>query len=368
MRRSNRIQALRLAIALACFSAAVSPALAQGDEGEPTEELLSTDTPGPDLLEQMCSPQGVLQYRFGQLGVPRSSRLEFELGRPIDIPASFLPFTTVKMQSADWSGKFTQVTFTSSGTNDDAASDMILAISETLAGSGWEAIDMQPGQAPLYLAGYDSGTTFVRPAEGEKGTSRVLLALDYIDGKLVLYCGRDDLIRSTALEALGELPAGTPRPVMPEMPAPLPLSEAECADPATAARIQRILEERSLDEFSTAMLSRARWRDRMTQWMIWKLRKSGMVSEGTIARLTFNSLGANLQNNLYQQLGMLKSLAPIIDRIAEADKGGNPADLCRSVVPLQKWVSDVDGLTSKLHETLQAALAQEAADLEVSLD
>jgi hypothetical protein len=79
--------------------------------------------------------------------------------------------------------------------------------------------------------------TWTRPGPASPEATELVLGLSQGLGELTLTCGRSDLMLTQAREAFGELPPGTPRPAVPEIPVPPIRAEDDCAKPDVAARV-----------------------------------------------------------------------------------------------------------------------------------
>ena len=328
--------------------------------------------PAPAVLERMCSPAGAMQFAFGQTGVPGSSKLEVTLrSGGFRLPAALAPFRSAQPRSTEWSARFMEMTYSAPLPPGDAAgADALKArIAAALAAAGWERIPLSAEDAPLYLMAYGSDTVLARPAGEGTPPGRVLLSLDFDRDRLTMTCGRDDLLRAHAEEAFGKLPPGTPRPVVPTIAIPATASPADCDRSEVQAQTAALLAEGITDRFMADMLARTTWRDRLTTWMVWKLRESGKVSSDRLIRLTLSATGkASPGGDPFAALAMIEEMFPLLKTLGEAEKSGDATALCRAMIPFQAWITKVDAITLKQTEGAQAALAAEAKRLGVSLD
>lgn len=342
--------------------AAASPLLAQ-----PGEEPI----PSPAALERMCSAQGAMQYAFGQTGVPLSTRLEADLGPGFKLPPPLAPFTKGQPRSTAWSGRLMEMAYSVriEQADQERIITLIGRIGDSLEEAGWKRIDLPAEEAPIYLLAYGSNDVFERPAEGSNGPTRVLLSLDHALGELVLTCGRDDLLRSHASEAFGELPPGTPRPTVPDIKVPAIRSEADCARPEILAEVAALFTGTTNRTFMGSMMARTLYRDRLTTWMLWKLETSGTIAKDKLLNLSLAAAGgASPGGNPFAALQSMQEMFPLIEAIGKAEKSGDPAAMCRSLIPFEQWMTRVDAITLKQTEATQAALSAEAKRLGISLD
>lgn len=327
--------------------------------------------PAQDVLERMCSPQGAMQFTFGQTGVPGSDRISADFGRGMRLPAALAPFVKARPRSTEWSDRLMEMAYSlpMPAAESGRANELTARLAEELAKAGWERIDLPAEQAPLYLAGYGGETVFSRPAEGDSKPTRVLLAIDRSLGDFTLTCGRDDLLRAHASEAFGDLPAGTPRPQVPDIAVPAMRSEAECDDPAMREKVAALVAGNGTDAFMATMLARTKYRDRLTTWMAWKLESSGRIEKMKLVNLMLGATGsASPGGNPFAALAMFEEMLPIVSRIGAAEKSKDPAAICRALIPFHAWMTKVDAITLKQTQGAQAALAAEAKKLGISLD
>lgn len=344
---------------LAVWAAAVAPVASQP---------AALPIPDAPALVRMCSPEGAMQFRFGQTGVPGSSKLEATLGRGFGLPAAMAPFASAQPRATEWSGRLMEITYSARLAKTEGEA-LIPRLADALAGAGWTPADMAEGQQPLYLMAYGGGRTFARPiADGDKPT-RVMAHLDYALGELTLTCGRDDLLRAHAGEAFGDLPAGTPRPSLPEIALPPVAVAQDCEDPARLEAVAATMTDVFTDSFLGRMVARTTWRDRLTTWMAWKLESSGKVSKDRMLTLLLSSTGkASPQGNPFATLAMIPELLTLVERLSDAEKAKDRKGFCRGVLDFREWVTKVDAITMAQTRSALAAMTAEAAKLSISLD
>lgn len=333
----------------------------------PVEEPI----PSAAALERMCSAKGAMQFAFGQTGVPLSSRMEADFGKGFRAPAVLAPFTRVQPRSTPWSGQLMEMTYSVPIPNGQEARVQSLQdrIGERLAAADWMFLEFDEDGPPVYLIGLDSGNTFFRRTGEGAEASRVLIALDYQLGELTLTCAHDGLLLQGANEAFGKLPAGTPRPLVPEIALPSVRSEADCTAPETLEEVKRIFAAGKPDRFMADMVARTSYRDRLTTWMMWKLDDSGKITPERLIELSFSAIGgASPGGNPFAALEMITDLPPILKGMEAAEKTGDAAAMCRSLIPLQQLLAKADAITLKQTQATQSALTAEAKRLGVSFD
>ena len=349
---------------------ALMPALALLIAAVPAVAAAQPSFAVPDaaVLERMCSPRGAMQFAFGQQGVPGSSPIESRLGQGASLPAPLAPFTRAQPRASEWSDQFMEMTYKVALPR-DLGEAYVPRLADALAAAGWHAIDMADDQLPMYLMAYGGDHTFVRPVGDGEASTRVLASVQYGLGELMLICGRDDLLKRHFGEAFGDLPAGTSRPVAPEVPLPPVASAADCRDPAKLAAMQASLEDRRTDSYLGLMLARSAWRDRLTTWMSWKLKSSGKVKEDRLLDLTINAAGAGSPGgNPLAVLETLPALFEVIGRIGKAQKAGNQPAVCLAIVDFRAFMTKADAITLRQTQAVQTVLVSEAKRLGVSLD
>ncbi len=330
----------------------------------------STPIPTTALLERMCSERGAMQFAFGQTGVPGSTRVESLLRSGFALPATFAPFAEARPRATEWSGRLMEMTYAVPMADEAQAYAMLDTLGNALEEAGWSYTELTVDEAPMYLVAVTGYVTFERQMEGDNGTTRVLVGLDYGLGEATMTCARDDLLRTHAEEAFGRLPPGTPRPVVPEVPVPLIADAARCSEPPVVAEMEAMMAERKLrDEFFAAMLARTNYRDRLTSWMLWRLSESGWISSTELVDLSFASIGhASPGGDPLAAFKRIETMFPILERVAAAEMTRDGAGLCRGLVEMHGWLAEVDAITLAQTEAVQTRLTAEAARLGVSLD
>jgi hypothetical protein len=351
------------------------PALAQPASLPPPAPSQDSLEAASDLtvhhLERMCSPKGMMQYAFGQTGVPGSTRVEQFLSKGFTMPASFAPFVSAKPMSTAWSNRLFQMEYTFRPTDKAQAEAVMMALGKTLASDGgWTQVERTLENTPMSQANAIGWLSFEKAIEADGAPTRVFLALDYSLGEVSLTCSREDLTAAQFGEAFGRLPSGTPRPALPEIPVPLALVASRCGEEAVLADMRGLIaEERFADTFSAKMLERTSYRDRLTTWMMWKLEQSGKIDGMEVAGLVLRASGkASPDGNPLAAMEKLLDMMPIVKRMGSAQKANDPQALCLALVDFQAWISSVDAITLKQTVAAHAALEAKARELGVSLD
>lgn len=351
------------------------PALAQPVAESPANEAADGPPAAATLtaaqLNRMCSPAGMMQYSFGETGVPGSTKVEQIISPGFAMPASFAPFERAKPMATAWSNRLFQMTYSFKLADEDEAQDIMAQIGEVLEEeAGWTYVARDFDNTPLSMINAVGWLSFEKAVEADGAPTRVFLALDHGLGEVTLTCSREDLTRVQFGEAFGRLPEGTPRPAMPEVAIPPALDPVRCADEAVLAEMRSLIaEERFTDRFSAIMLERTSYRDRLTTWMIWKLDQSGKIDTMEIVGLVMKASGyASPDGNPFAAMKKVLDMLPILKRMGEAQKADNPPALCLALADFQSWIGEVDALTSKQTEAAHGALEAKARELGVSLD
>lgn len=354
----------RLALPLFALAAHFlpAPALAAQDGGPAI--------PPANVLARMCSPQGAMQFAFGQTGVPGSTKTEGMLGGGFATSPAMAPFQKAQPRSTEWSGHFMEMAYSLPITDKDEALGIMDAIGAALEEAGWTRLNLPHDETPIYLGGVSGYATFERPVETETSQTRILIGLDHQLGELVLTCARDDLLRTHFSEALGNLPAGTPRPNVPEIAVPLVKDATSCSDPALLARMDEMLATGDFGQgFLSTMVARSSYRDRLTTWMWWKLEESGKIPVDDLLEMMWSSMGdGSPGGNPFAALEMISEMFPTLEGVAAAEKTRDPQAVCLSLLPFHEWITQVDTITFNQTEAFQSRLSHEAARLGVSLD
>jgi len=365
----------RRTLALIFLTCLAFPAFAQPLPGNSADRgVMGPDAAGELTaahLERMCSPKGAMQYGFGETGVPGSTRIERLIDKGFAMPASFAPFARAVPMATDWSSRLFQMTYTFRQPDDAAAEGFMLAIGKILVrDGGWTQVERDFDTTPMSQLNAVGWLSFEKPVDADGAPTRVFLALDHALGEVSLTCSREDLTAAQFGEAFGRLPAGTPRPAVPDIPVPAGLSAARCGEEAVLSEMRSLMaEERFADTFMARMLERTTYRDRLTTWMMWKLEQSGKVDPMVLANLTLDAVGgASPGGNPFAAMEKFIDMMPIVTRLGQADKAEDPQALCLALVDFQSWVRDVDAITMKQTSAAHRALEAKARQLGVSLD
>ncbi len=320
-------------------------------------------------LERLCNPDGAMQYKFGQAGVPGGGRLMRLVAKPMALPDGYGPFIHARAASTEWSGQFMEMAYSVRTNDHDLAEAMIAEVTALADANGWQFFDGTFDDTPLYLAGYAESDSFFKPLGEGADAPRLMLNVVHALGELVLTCGRSDLLKVHAGEAFGKLPPGTPRPLVPDIAVPPLRSAAQCSEPQALAELEAFMAGRSTDEITATMVARTTYRDRLTAWMLWKIGESGKLSTDELLKLAFAGVSQGSPGgDIFAGFKMIQEMFPIIDKLAKGEKAKDMPAICRAMTEFHGWMTRVDAITLAQTKSTQAALAAEAARLGISLD
>jgi hypothetical protein len=342
---------------------ATSPAAAQTPPSPPPFALDAAK------LDQMCSADRAMQYKFGQTGVPGAGRVMRLMAKPMALPEGYGPFVHARAASTEWSGQFMEMAYSVRTSDHDLAEAMIAEVTVLADANGWQFFDGTIDDTPLYLAGYADSDSFFKPLGEGDDAPKLMLNVSHFAGELSLTCGRSDLLKIHAGEAFGKLPPGTPRPLVPDVPVPPLRSAAQCSEPQVLAELEAFMAGRSTDEITAAMVARTSYRDRLTAWMLWKIDESGKVTPEELVKLAFAGISKGSPGgDVFASFKMIEEMFPIIDKLAKAETAKDLPATCRALTEFHGWMTRVDAITLAQTKSAQAALVAEAARLGVSLD
>lgn len=332
----------------------------------PAQEAVTVPTAA--TIGRMCASGGAYQYAFGETGVPGGSKIMRMVSRGFPLPESAKPFDRAKPWSTEWSDRLLAMEYIAPPLDEEALDGFAAALDAVLTATGWERMpaDYDP---PIYMLIAAGTWTWTRPDLTASEPAELVLGLSQGAGELTLTCGRSDMMLAQAREAFGELPPGTPRPTVPDIPVPPLRSEADCAEPDVVAEIAQLLSAQETAGFMAQMVARTTYRDRLTSWMMWKLEQSGKIADEQLIDLSMAAIGSvSPEGNPFAQFEMLGEMIDLLEPVADAEKAQDATALCRSLVPLQAWLARVDALTLRQTEATQAALTAEATRLGVPFD
>jgi hypothetical protein len=225
----------------------------------------------PEALQVMCNPSGAGAWRFGDTGVPYSSRLENRLGLRVKLAPHMAPFDQARPLATPWSERLAQVEYSAELKQDgeaEAAFDALVAAAEQ---AGWtrKAEMEDAGRLPMYLMPLAGDRVFELPGDG-----KVFASFGRIGNQVTLSCGHKELLHANAKEAFGELPPGTPRPQAAALKLTAAASPADCDRPEVQREMLTVMDGRA-NEVMSQLLQRVSHGERLIEWKRWKLQSSG---------------------------------------------------------------------------------------------
>jgi hypothetical protein len=352
--------------ALALVAAAIMPLVPAAAQTPPPPPPFALDAA---KLDRMCNPEGAMQYKFGQAGVPGGGRIMRLMAKPMVLPDGYGPFVHARAASTEWSGQFMEMAYSVALKDKSLAEALIVDVMAIADTSGWEWFDGTMDDTPLYLAGYADSDSFYKKIGDGADAPLLMLSVSHFAGELTLSCGRSDLLKIHAGEAFGKLPPGTPRPTVPEIPVPPLRTAAQCSEPAALAELEAFMAGRSIDEITAAMVARTTYRDRLTAWMLWKLDESGKLTSEELIKLAFGGVAAGSPGgDPFASFKMIEEMFPIIDKLGKAEVAKDMPAICRAMNDFHGWMTRVDAITLAQTKSAQATLTAEAKRLGVSFE
>ncbi|MEG3146080.1 hypothetical protein U1839_15600 [Sphingomonas sp. RT2P30] len=354
-------------LALPVFAAISSPANAQAVDAA----LLAKVDALP--IERMCSKDGVYQYRFGSTDLPPSliSMPGFDQ-RPL--PESARPFERVALSATKWSNRFYGADFEAHFANQTTALSVIDHLAKRFEALGWTArrrvagsemtaedislLDPAPAEGDVHLYA-DAASMKADPPMGVRAN------FDRLGTAVTFSCDNVALLSIQIHEALGDLPPGTPKPLLPAMPRPVALNPALCATAAGQSQIDGIAGG-TPDAATRFVASVMGYHERIVVWKSDRLTKSGKVSAARMADIAMSGLtaGGNLMQGLTSAMKMLDDANRYSSKLAAGDKPG----ACRAIVTMMGRLATVEAATRPQWHSIEAALDAEAKRIGVSFN
>lgn len=319
----------------------------------------------PEALQVMCNASGAGAWKFGETGVPYSSRLENTLGMRVKLTPHMAPFDRAGPLATPWSGRLALVEYSGELVDEAAASAMLGALFAAAERAGWtrnaELEDV--GGLPLYLMPLAGERVYAMP-----GDTDIVASFGRLGKQVTLSCGHKDLLKANAREAFGELPAGTPRPVAPELKLTSASSAADCDRPEVQREMLTVMDGRA-NEVMSQMMRRIKHTERLTEWKKWKLESSGKVGKDRLLQLTLDALdAASPGGDPLAGFALFPELLAVMDRLAAQAQGGDTAAACRSSFDMAAVFRKMESVSSGQWRALDAALEAEAKKVGVALD
>ncbi len=299
-------------------------------------------------LEKLCRADGALDLKFGA-----TEHAISPLHKPgainRDLGPEFGPFRDAALNATKYSGRFFSATFAVDLGDEFVENEAQSILADRFEAAGWVFAersfgddgpfhDFPPGEDDLL---FYSAAGVEAPGSGEG----VRLLLSKALGELTVDCEYIPLMKEQVREALGDMPAGTPRPRFVSSESAFGFPVEECDDPRRRDFIMGRM--RRGDMFM--MMPGADLVDyegRLADWKIMKLVASGKVDRETLNDRIISTLTeADVEQAMRPGLDMLVTLAEDLEK----SKPGDEAAACRSIhkmlVKGAEAVKPADGAT-----------------------
>lgn len=351
---------------LALAAATPSPAAAQA-HAPSTREMIAALP-----VEDMCSAEGALGYRFGATDGP-PKLLDVPGVADMDLHPRFAPFDRGGIDSTKWSDRIYAVIYTTHIPDDAAALATMEQIAQRFEQLGW-SVERGPDEdasEPSTLSDLASGVEEIRlyPPPGAGGVERadsVRIDLTRFLDEVRLACSSTPFYELHVGEAFGNLPQGTPKPVPPVLALPARPDPAICSDPI---RRRELLASRPGDNALVRYaIRRGKFGERLVTWKMDRLKKSGKLPEGRAMELVAAGFSdPRARKGVEANRSLVRDLLSVVGAIA-ADDGNDEAASCAHLLQLIAITENAGNAVGPQWAAIDAAVEKEAARLGVSLD
>jgi hypothetical protein len=317
-----------------------------------------------EALQVMCNPSGAGAWRFGETGVPYSSRLENSLGMRVKLTPHMAPFDQARPLATPWSGRLAQVQYSAELAQDADASAALKALVAAAERAGWtRSAEMEDaGRLPIYLLPLAGDLVYELP-----GDAKVVASLGRLGKQVTLSCGHKDLLQANAREALGELPPGTPRPQALPLQLMNAASPADCERPEVQREMLTVMDGRA-NELMSQMLRRISHDERLIEWKRWKLESSGKVGKARMLEIMAGALEAGSPGgDALAGFALFPDLLATLERLTGQAQSGDASGACRSSFDMVGILRKMEAVSSRQWAAMDAALEAEAQKVGVSL-
>lgn len=321
-----------------------------------------------DDIERMCSPETVLDYRFGQSGIMLAREFRLMIDPPLGISPPIAGFDRITPRATAWSDRLFGIDYVQDQVSDEALWELALEMDVMLDELGWRRVERDyemTEEEEIEFGIYD----WSRPVVIGGVETELHLSLTNLLARTTLSCDRADLMDLQVREYLGELPPGTPRPVRPEFPAALPPTTAACGEPEFAAQVDAFVAGRDAGPYIRSVLAMGDYHRRLADWKKWKLTQSGKLDESRLQDLLLDAFyegGADASP--MASLGLLLELLPMFGELTAAQDSGDREAICAGFVEFNGFYSRIEQTTSAQWGALDNVLDREAARLGVSFE
>jgi hypothetical protein len=318
-----------------------------------------------EALRVMCNPEGAGAWRFGETGVPYSSRLENSLGMRVKLTPHLAPFDQARPLATPWSARLAQVEYSAEMPQESEAAGAFDALVAAAERAGWtRQVEMEDaGRLPIYLLPLAGDRVYELP-----GDAKVVASFGRLGKQVTLSCGHKDLLKANASEAFGELPPGTPRPQAPPLKLTAAASPADCERPEVQREMLTVMDGRA-NQVMSQMLRRISHDERLIEWKRWKLQSSGTVGKERMLDIMAAALEAGSPGgNALAGFALFPDLLATLERMAGQAQAGDAASACRSSFDMVAIFRKMEATSSRQWAAMDAALEAEARKVGVSLD
>lgn len=336
-------------IALATVGLAAAPA--QAAVAVPSIETIET---------RLCPVGGVGALRLGQPEEAQDPALRRAFSGDA---APIAPFTESTANYTQWSDRLSAVEFRGASPDGDDNDAFVVGMIKALEAGGW-TISMRKMPESL-LRDADTYEKVLATADGP----RLMMLQFAASGAVELHCGDFELLRLSEDEALEWLAPGSPRPVMPKIPAGRlgTLRPEDCAKPEIRGNLDQLLEEGSQPELTGAMdvaSALDRYQTRLKTWLRWKIVASGKANADALWKIEEKVAPLSGQQ-LEKDFGAVMEPLLAHDKVGKKD---DPEAKCRVVVGVLAGEAQRSTSEAARLAKVNAALEAEANRLGVKLD
>jgi|GEM_PF-1875456 hypothetical protein len=281
-------------------------------------------------IDRMCSKDGASGLKFGATEhgispIHKPGSINRDLG------TEFAPFREAALGATKYSNKFFTAAFRVDLGDKDLELEAVNALALRFEEAGWILGERTlEDDGPFYdippeedAVQFYSAAGVEYPGNGEG--VRLLISVSL--GELTVDCEHVALTKAHMQEALGQMPADTPRPKFISSQSAFGFPESDCDDPAKRELVLNRL--RRGDMFAMAPgVDQITYEERLADWKIMKLEQSGKISRDEISDKIIGLLdNPESMGSIQDGLSMMEGLMDYMDTA----KPGDDAGLCRAI-------------------------------------
>lgn len=279
--------------------------------------------PDAAQVEQLCPQIGNNGFELGavETGAQWSALHAIEAQAPAPLSDASLVYTS-------WSNRLAAIRWEGPGFEGMEHFAWLDGVSQGLEAAGWQLHG--EGDGLFEAVEYRKA---IATADGQR-TFAVQLTNN---GNFALTCGDVALLDLSAAEAVGDLAAGSPRPVPPPpewaTEADNWLARFDCTDPAWIEQFAAMAE---LDEAGGIVVARigeppalaaeGDYQRRLAKWLVWKIKGSGKLSDEDFWALEERAVTYNFEESQEDFAAFITAAASLI----EARDSGDGASRCKA--------------------------------------